>query len=46
MTGHSKGKEPEMVNEALKSYLDAQFESITSNMATKESIKSLSAIIV
>ena len=34
-----------MVNEALKSYLDAQFESVTSNMATKECMKSLSAII-
>ena len=45
MSGRTKEKEPEMVNEALKSYLDAQFELITSNMATKEYIKSLSAII-
>ena len=44
MTGR-KGKDQEVVNEALKNYLDAQFESITSNMATKDFIKSLSAII-
>ena len=44
MTGR-KGKDQEVVNEALKNYLDAQFESITSNMATKDCIKSLSAII-
>ena len=45
MTGRTKGKDPEMVNEALKSYLDAKFDAIASNMATKDCLKSLSATI-
>ena len=40
MTGRTKGKEPEIVQEALKSYLDAPFESITSNIATEDCMKS------
>ncbi len=34
-----------MANEALKNYLDAQFQSVTVTMATKDYIESLSAII-
>ena len=45
MTGRTKGKDPEMVNEAHKSYLDAKFDAIASNMVTKDCLKSLSATI-
>ena len=45
MTGRTKGKDPEMVNEALTGYLDAKFDAIASNMATKDCLKSLSATI-